>query len=350
MSDRGPVSAGVLAIVMVSMSAAVVPVAAQARKAAAYTPPRTPWGDPDLQGVYDYQSMIPMQRPGEFAGKTTFTDEELVAWAKVHTPNQDSCGVGTRKNEKCTEAQLKSVGAYNEFWNNRKIVYDNRTSLIEDPSDGRFPPMTPEAQKRQKEIVGNVRQGPDGPERDSYASWEDFPTVTRCISEQTPNGVQMYNSGTYIMQSPGWVLIVRERLDTRIIPLDGRPHIDQKIREWQGDSRGHWEGSTLVVETTNFTDKQSRGGVGSTVPGGVPMGNIHLVERFVPVSAKRINYYATVEDPKTWTRPWTFMLPWEKDDTYQIYEYACHEGNVSVGNALRGERTLEAEAAKKDTK
>ena len=342
MSYRGLISPGVLAIAIASLSSAVIPVAAQAPKgaAAAYTPPRTPWGDPDLQGVYDYQSMIPMQRPRELEGKKTFTDAELAEWAKVHMPNQDSCGVGTRKNEKCTEAQLKAVGAYNEFWDNRNIVYDNRTSLIEDPPDGRFPPMTPEAQRRQKEIQGNVRQGPEGPERDTYASWEDFPTVTRCISEQTPNGVQMYNSGTYIMQSPGWVLIVRERLDTRIIPLDGRLHIDQNVQQWQGDSRGHWEGNTLVVDTTNFTDKQNRGGVGSTVPGGVPMGNIHLTERFVPVSAKRIHYYATIEDPKTWTRPWTFMLPWEKDDKYQIYEYACHEGNVSVGNALRGERAL----------
>ena len=337
---RCRLAGGLLALLIALALPTVVPVSAQAPKTgeATYTPPRTPWGDPDLQGVYDYQSMIPMQRPGELAGKKTFTDVELKEWAKTHTPNQDACGYGTRKNEKCTEAQLKAVGAYNEFWDNRKLVPDNRTSLIEDPADGRFPPLTPEAQKRQRELQGNFRPGPDGPERDTYYSWEDFPTVTRCIAEQTPNGVQMYNSGTYIMQSPGWVLIVRERLDTRIIPLDGRPHIDDKIRHWQGDSRGHWEGNTLVVDTTNFTDKQFRGGVGSTVPAGIPMANIHLVERFVPVSAKRIHYYATIEDPKTWTRPWTFMLPWEKDPTYQIYEYACHEGNVSVGNALRGER------------
>jgi len=338
-------SAGALAVAIASVTVAAqaprpaaTPSAPAAKPTSNYVAPKTPWGDPDLQGVYDYQSMIPMQRPAQFAGKATMTEAELADWAKGHTPNQDACGFGTRKNEKCTDAQLKQVGAYNEFWDNRNIVPDNRTSLIVDPPDGRFPPMTPEAQKIQKDIAGAVRQGPEGPERDTYADWTEFPTVTRCISEQTPNGVQMYNSGTYVMQSPGWVLIVRERLDTRVIPLDGRPHIGGNIRQWQGDSRGHFEGSTLVVDTTNFTSKQARGGVGSTIPGGVPMQNIHLVERFVPVSAKRLEYYATIEDPKTWTRPWTFMLPWEKDPNYQIFEYACHEGNISVGNALRGER------------
>jgi len=344
------VLAFVLALAALAPMAAQAPRQAPAPAAAAatasnytipkstYVAPKTPWGDPDIQGVYDYQSMIPMQRPAELAGKTTFTDAELAEWAKTHTPNQDSCGVGTRAHETCTEAQKNSVGAYNEFWDNRNIVKDNRTSLIEYPADGRFPPMTPEAQKIRQELAGGTRVGPEGPERDTYRSWEEFPTVTRCISEQTPNGVQMYNSGTYIMQSPGFVLIVRERLDTRIIPLDGRPHIGDNIHQWQGDSRGHWEGSTLVVDTTNFTSKQARGGVGSTVPNGVPMGNIHLVEHFVPISAKRLHYYATIEDPKTWTSSWTFMLPWEKDASYQIYEYACHEGNISVGNALRGER------------
>jgi hypothetical protein len=135
-------------------------------------------------------------------------------------------------------------------------------------------------------------------------------------------------------------MIVRERLDTRIIPLDGRPHIGQNIRQWQGDSRGHFEGNTLVVDTTNFTDKQNKGGVGATLPPGVPMGNVHLTERFVPVSATRIEYHATVEDPKTWTRSWTFMLPWEKNNSYQIYEYACHEGNISLENTLRDARKL----------
>jgi hypothetical protein len=153
----------------------------------------------------------------------------------------------------------------------------------------------------------------------------------------------MYNSGTYLMQTPGWVLIVRERLDTRIIPLDGRPHIGQGIRQWNGDSRGHWEGNVLVVDTTNFTDKQKGGGgSGATVPGGIPFGNFHVTERFVMTGPNRIDYYATVEDPTTYTAPWTVMIPWEKDPGYTIYEYACNEGNISMGNALRGFRMEES--------
>ncbi len=357
-SHRCLVSVGALAVVLASVSPASVPVAGQAQTAGAatggppkatYSPPRTPWGDPDLQGVWDYQSRIPMQRPAQLKGKATLTDAELAEYAKTNTPNQDPCGVGTRENEECTPEELAQVGAYNEFWDNRNIVRDNRTSLIEDPPDGRLPPMTPEAQKRQAAIQA-ARGGGD---RATYDSWEDFPTVTRCISEHTPNGPQGYNSGTLITQSLGWIVMFREKLDTRIIPLDARPHVDQHIRQWNGDSRGHWEGNTLVVETTNFTDKQIiGGGAGSTIPTGIPFGNIHLIERFVPVSAKRIDYYATITDPTTWTRPWTFMLPWDKDDNYQMLEYACIEGDISIENSLRGERLIEEkeEAAKQRQK
>ncbi len=357
MSHRSFITAGALAIVIASVSPALVPVAGQAPAAgtatwpppkATYRLPRTPWGDPDLQGVWDYQTRIPMQRPAQFKGKATLTEAELAQWAKT-SPNQDPCGVGTRENADCTPEELAEVGAYNEFWNNRNFLADNRTSLIVDPSDGRFPPMTPEAQKSQAAILA-ARSGGD---RARYDSWEDFPTVTRCIAEHTPNGPQGYNSGTLITQSPGWIVMFRERLDTRIIPLDKRPHIGQHIRQWNGDSRGWWEGSTLVVETTNFTDKQIiGGGAGSTIPSGIPFGNIHLIERWVPVSATRIHYYATITDSTTWTRPWTFMLPWERDDTYTLYEFACHEANISIGNSLRGERLLEqkaAEAAAKGT-
>ena len=207
--------------------------------------------------------------------------------------------------------------------------------------------MTPEAQKK----MAAIQAARSGGDRARYDSWEDFPTVTRCITEHTPNGPQGYNSGTLITQSPGWIVMFRERLDTRIIPLDKRPHVDQHIRQWNGDSRGWWEGGTLVVETTNFTDKQIiGGGAGSTIPTGIPFGNIHLVERWVPVSATRMHYYATITDQTTWTRPWTFMLPWERDDGYTLYEFACHEANISIGNALRGERLLEKKAAEASVK
>ena len=354
MSPRFLFTAGAVAIVLVSVSPAFVPVAGQAQTPGAakwtppkstYNPPRTPWGDPDLQGVWDYQSRLPMQRPAQLKGKATLTDAELAELVK--TPNQDPCGVGSRENEECSPDELAQVGAYNEFWNNRNIVKDNRTSLIEDPPDGRFPPMTPEAQKR----AAAIQAARSGGDRARYDSWEDFPTVTRCIAEHTPNGPQGYNSGTLITQSPGWIVMFRERLDTRIIPLDKRPHVDGHIRQWNGDSRGWWEGGTLVVETKNFTDKQIiGGGAGSTIPTGVPHGNMHLVERWVPVSATRLNYYATVTDPTVWTRPWTFMLPWEQDNTYQLYEFACHEANISIGNSLRGQRLLDQKAAEQAAK
>jgi hypothetical protein len=332
MSHRGLVSAAMLALVTV-MSLADALVTAQAPRTApytpptsTYTPPRTPWGDPDLMGVWDYQSVIRMQRPNDLAGKARFTDEaEYEAWAKANAPNRDN--------------QTQGVGAYNEFWNDRNFLKNLNTSLIVDPPNGRYPPLTPAAEHRRKEIVAKARE---------VASWEDYHALERCIASQTPNAPQAYNSGTYIMQSPGWVMIVRERLDTRLIPLDGRPHIGQNIRHWNGDSVGRWEGNTLVVETTNFTDKQRMGGAsGASVPAGIPFGNFRLTEHFVPVSPHRIEYYATINDPTTWTRPWTFNLPWERDDDYTILEYACHEGNIAMGNSLRGERVLEAEAAKK---
>jgi hypothetical protein len=304
-----------------------------------YVPPKTEWGDPDISGVYDFMTFIRMQRPPEYAGKKTLTETELKEYSKRYAPNEDACGTGSRAGEICTPEQDAQVGDYNEFWDTRKWVRDNRSALIEDPEDGRIPPMTPEAQKRFDEWAAARRA------RTSIDSWLDFSTVTRCIAEQTPNGPQMYNSGTLIMQAPGWVMLVRERLDTRFIALDGRPHLDPAVRLWHGHSVGRWEGNTLVVDTTNFTDKQIMGGVGSTVPAGIPFGNIHLVEHFVPVSANRLHYYATIEDPTTWVRPWTFMLPWEKDPGYVIYEYACHEGDLSIENALRGERIQEAKRA-----
>jgi hypothetical protein len=331
MSHRGLVSAALSALV-VAVSLAGEPLTAQAPaakpftpKPSAYTPPRTPWGDPDLMGVWDYQSVIRMQRPDDLVGKARFANEaEYEAWARANAPDRD------------TE---KGVGAYNEWWNSRNFVKNLNTSLIVDPPNGKYPPLTPAAAQRQKEILDKASE---------VASWEDYHALARCIATQTPNAPQAYNSGTYIMQSPGWVALIRERLDTRIIPIDGRPHIGQHIRHWNGDPVGRWEGNTLVVETTNFTDKQRLGGMsGASVPAGIPFGNFRLIEHFVPVSPGRIEYYATVIDPTTWTSPWTFNLPWERDAEYKLFEYACHEGNYGLPNSLRGERVREAEAAKK---
>jgi len=352
MRYRHLISAAVIAMVIAS---ALIPAAAQApaqRPAAApaapaasgaykipastYVAPKTPWGDPDLQGVYDYQSMIPMQRPAEFAGKTHMTDAELAAWAKVRTPNQDQCGYGTKAGQDCTVRQLDNVGGYNEFWDNRKIVPDNRTSLIEDPADGRIPPMTPEgvrkAQEYRKIHPTNADEGAGG--NVTVRSWDDFPGITRCIAEQTPNGVQMYNSGTYIMQSPGWVMIVRERLDTRYIPLDGRPHIGKKIQSYLGDSRGHWEGGTLVIETTNLNGRTNYSAV-----------NITLVERLTRVEPDVLRYEAIIDDPSTYTARVRISIPFTSPAGYRVLPYDCHEGNLAVLQGLGGERAEDAALA-----
>jgi hypothetical protein len=336
---RRLVCAGAFSLAIATLAAAA-PEAGQAPASAAsgyqipeatYKLPRTPWGDPDLQGVWDYQSVIRMERPAELAGKARFTQEEFEEWRLNRAPNLD------RGLENFGEPGA-GVGAYNEFWHDRNFLVDLRTSFIEDPPNGRYPAMTPDAKKRFDD--DNAYRNANG-----YETWEDWPPISRCIAETTPNSAQQYNSGTLIVQSPGWLVMFRERLDTRIIPLDDRPHVDSNIRQWNGDSRGRWEGDVLVVETTNFTNKQVGGGPGSAVPQGIPFGNFHLVERWVPVSETRLQYYATVTDPTTWVQPWTFMLPWERSPGYQVYEYACHEGNISIGNGLRGARYDEIEAA-----
>jgi len=305
-----------------------------------YTPPKTPWGDPEIQGTYDFLSRIPFERPDQYKGKAVFTDKEWDEWEKANPGNMQG---------------------YNDFWNNRDYIRDRRTSLVIDPPDGRIPPRTAEAEKKLDAYAAAMR----APGRGKYESWEDFRSISRCIAVNTPQGPMDYNSAVIIMQSPGWVVMVRERVDTRVIPMDGRPHLEDNMREWNGDSRGHWEGNTLVVDTTNYTPKQLGSGSrkpetepgasagANFVPNGISFGNFHLIEHFVPISPTRIHYYATLEDPTTWTKPWTFMLPWEKQDKYQMLEYGCLEGEISIGNALRGERMIEAkekaaaEAAKK---
>ena len=214
----------------------------------------------------------------------------------------------------------------------------------------------------------------------SYDTYEDVATYERCISRPMPRINQGYNSGTLIVQSPGWVVFLYEQFDTRIIPLDGRPHVDSKIRQWNGDSRGHWERNTLVVDTTNLSDNQKgfppaeqlRDGkeglvttgspLGDNIPvgpydelgrSGYPQGNFHLIERYTPIDANTMNYEATIDDPTTWTKPFTYLMPWRRETDYQIFEYACHEANYGLRNALsaaRYQEKLAAEAAKKKGK
>ena len=355
-------SAGSLVAVSMTVWLAGTVVAGQAPSgtttfevpASDYTPPKTPWGDPDLQGVWDNHTNVRMERAANLAGRRTFTEAELVERDPANSTNEPLCNQDDERCANATVAQLDRLRAYNSFWTPRDYVYDNRTALIEDPADGRVPPMTPEA------IAIQQAHNTLHPPTDASAAvieighWEDYDVAERCIAAQVPTTTMGYNSAQYLMQSPGWVMLAHERLNTRIIPLDGRPHLGGTMGAWMGDSRGHWEGNTLVVETTNYTNKQSGGSVGSFAAPGIPFTNFHVVEHFVPVGPNQIHYYATISDPTTWTRPWTFMQPWEKDrvlsytdnlgtaetEPYQIYEYACHEGNNTLGNSMRG--TLQA--------
>lgn len=306
---------------MVALAAATV--AGQSRTASGQTLPRTPWGDPDLQGVWSIATITPLERPTALAGKQVLTEQEAAELeeARRTTGNQD------RRDGAGTDADV--ARAYNDFWWDRgtKVVSTRQTSLVVDPQDGRVPPLTPEGQKR---ATARARRG--------YDSWEDRSLWERCITIGLPMIPGPYNNNYQILQTPGYVVILHEMIhDARIIPLDGRPHIGRNVRQWFGDSRGRWEGATLVVDTTNFTDKV--GFRGSTE-------GLHLTERFTRTDAGTVRYEFTIDDPATFTKTWTAAIPMAKTDD-QIYEYACHEGNYGMVNLLSGARVQE-KAAQED--
>jgi hypothetical protein len=284
-----------------------------------YATPRTPWGEPDLQGVWSYASLTPLERPDRHAGKDVLDDEEVAELDK-------EARTGADRRDGTPEADL--ARAYNAFWYDRGKS-DGRTSLIVEPSDGRLPPLTPEGRLRQAAVADYNRAH-------GFDSAANRPLQERCITYHgvppLPSG---YNNTYQIFQTPGYVAIVDENIhDVRGIPLDGRPHLGQRIRQWNGDSRGHWEGDSLVVETTNYSPK-------STFRFPVAGETMHAIERFTRVAANRIDYRFTITDPTTYTRPWTASLPLVNTHDYVIYEYACHEGNYAIANALSGARAME---------
>ena len=301
----------------------------------------TPWGDPDLQGVYTFSTSTPLQRPESLRDRDFYSESEL---------RELEAQAAERRAIEGAPLNAGNVGTYNSFWtSNEKGRLANRTSLIVDPPDGRLPPVTERAriireQRAAKEADRSVGEEPFL--ELLYRTWNDFPPYERCLARPMPRISHSYNHGTQILQTPGYVVIHYESMhDVRIIPVDGPPHLDPKIRQWNGDSRGHWEGDTLVVDWTNFTDEQllmDRPGVAH-----FPQGNMRFTERFTKVDADTISYEVTVEDPTIWIQPWTFILPWRSDDlNYQqpedLYEFACHEGNYRmIEDALEGSIALE---------
>ena len=310
----------------VSVIASLAPAPVSAQGASAQ--PRTPWGVPDLQGVWDFRTITPLQRP-EALGDQEFLTEEEAANLEQEAVDRDERLLNQAARQ--TEAG-GSVGAYNNFWMDRgtNIVGNRRTSLIVDPPNGRMPPLTSQAERLAAARRDHRREHP----ADTYLTRSSF---DRCIlgfnqgPPMTPGG---YNQNMQLFQTPDHVVVLNEMVhDSRIIPLDGRPR--PTVDSWTGESRGHWEGDTLVVETTHFSDKHSWRG---TTPGR------HLVERFTRVDAETLLYEFTVDDPATWAAPWSAEVPMRRNDL-PLFEYACHEGNYSLEGILSGTRADERKAA-----
>jgi len=291
-----------------------------------WTPPRTPDGQPDLQGIWINATITPFERPASLGDKAFLTEAEAEAIERQ----------ATTRREEDAPPRPGDVGSYNQFWfdSGDRIVSTRRTSLVIDPPDGRVP-LRPEAEA--------AREYNSAHEGDSY----EFMSVwDRCITRGAPAGMfpAGYNNAYQIVQAPGYVAIHYEMIhDARIVPIDGRPHAPGNVRLWNGDPRGRWEGNTLVVDTTNYNN---RGWIATQAAAGRIKGvpqteSLHVVERFRSIDANTIDYEATIDDPKMFTRPWTVSIPLHRDPAYRIYEYACHEGNRSVENVLRGARTLE---------
>jgi hypothetical protein len=326
---------------LISLAIVGLTTAATAFGQTAYKTPKTAWGDPDLQGIWPGNMGIPLQRPAALGERTTLTDEEFAK-------KQEQAKKQVQADSESTAASDSKVGiGPPSYWTERGKP-TRQASLIIDPPNGRLPALTAEAEKYRKEARGG--RGMPGAWSGSADSWEDLNIYYRCITRGLLGSVipVVYNNGNQILQSPGYVVFRNEMIhESRIIPLDGRPHVGSEIKLYLGDSRGHWEGDTLVVETTNFTDKDAIGSNGAGYPGdpGYHSDQLKVVEKFRRTGPKSLDYTATVMDPRTWTKPWTMLLQLERNDSYQILEYACHEGNYAMTDILSGAR--EAEAAKK---
>jgi hypothetical protein len=290
-----------------------------------WTPPRTPDGQPDLQGTWIDATITPFERPTSLTEKSVLSSEEAARLEKETA--------ATRVDSTPKEGD---VGSYNQFWFDQgtKVVKTRQTSLVVDPPDGRVPVLPAAEAKRDYNLAHTT---------DSY---EYMSTWDRCITRGVPGDMfpAGYNNSYQIVQAPGYVMILAEMIhDARVIPLDGHPHLPAGVGQWNGDSRGHWEGNTLVVDTTNFNGK---GWIASNAASGrikgIPESDAaHVVERFTRVDPDTILYEATIEDPKVYSKPWKVSIPLGRDPEYVIYEYACHEGNYAMVDILNGGRVQE---------
>ncbi|MBV8844806.1 MAG: hypothetical protein JO307_18525 [Bryobacterales bacterium] len=331
--------ASVLAVAGVFALAAERAVAQTAKVAAAtaksWTQPKTPWGDPDLQGTWTSDDCIgtPLSRPVNLGDRLYYTEDELADREKQLERQQQN-------DLQETVAPDHGVGTGPPgHWGERARRPCRQTSLVVDPPDGRVPNTTADARLRPvPEGAGN-----NAPKADS---WEDFSYYIRCITRGVPGSIfpVIYGNGQQIVQGHGYVTIMQEMVhEARVIPLDGRPHASTRVRSYMGDPRGHWEGDTLVVETTNFLGNRT-GIVGNG--GGMPTSeSMTTIERFTRVGPNEMRYEITIDDPKTWVKPFKVGFPLTQEPGYRNFEYACHEGNYAMFDSLSGARALEKKAA-----
>jgi hypothetical protein len=328
-------SAAVIVVTAATLGLWAVDTAGQGK--AAYAPPRTPWGDPDLQGTYTnkYEQSTPLERPAEFAGRRV----EDVSGAELAQV------LAKRNNEVLNRAA--GVGPL-QFRDPLDVTRGSRAWLIVDPPDGRIPPMTPAAQKRigpsdpfqdtgiQGIVNARGREPSSFDPNSSFKTIDDFDLWERCITRGVPGAMMPHILGNSyeIVQAPGFVAIRYELVhDVRIIPLDGSAHLAKTFEFEMGDARGHWDGNSLVVESTNYKDRSTYRNANAAT--------LRLIERFTRTSADRVEWSVTVNDPGTWTKPWTFAMPLTENDSEPVLEFACHEGNYALPHILSGARAAE---------
>ena len=300
--------------------------------------PRTPWGDPDLQGTYtsDNSIGVPFERPAQYGERAELTDEE---YAARFNANEEQIAKDTNPLPE-SEFSAEDPSAINasRHWLERPETPSRATSLVVAPANGRLPELTPAGQARL--AARRSRRG-----RGLPASYTDFTNYDRCITRGVVGSILpvIYGNGTQVVQAPGVVVIRNEMIhEARVIPLDGAAHAGAGVRMWMGDSRGRFDGGTLVIETTNFTDRTGLGGNGN---GAVHSESLRLVERLGRIDADTLRYEFTVHDPETYTQPWTVAFDLDSRPGYEIYEYACHEGNLGLANMLSAARAEERAAA-----
>ena len=304
-----------------------------ARKA--YVVPRTPWGDPDLQGNYTnkYEQGTPFERPPELEGRR-LEDINAAELSKILKDRQTNSIERAPFNGGDPEGR---IGGPAEFRDNNEILKGSSAWFVVDPPDGKIPPVTPEAQQR----IRAARRGGSSFSNGPFNSQDDFSLYDRCITRGFPGSMlpAIYGDSYQIVQGQGWVGIRYEMIhETRVIPLDGRPHVGKSIQMDMGDARGRWDGDTLVVETTNFRER--------SVYRNASAGALKLTERFTRLSPTRLDWRVTVDDATTWTKPWTFAIPLTVNDDEPVFEYACHEGNYAVRNMLSATRAEERASSK----